>query len=93
MSIEIRPVTEEELPALLEVALYVFASSPSERERLRREQREGLGLRPEWTLAAFVDGRIATASACGPPAWSCHPSAITSSARTITQPTRGFGAG
>ena len=56
MSVEIRPVTADEMAEFGRVPSYVFADS-----RTPEEQAESPGaLQPEWTHAAFVDGRIAT---------------------------------
>lgn len=56
MAVEIRPLTEEELPELRQVASYAYADTPTDEERRSIPQ----ALRPEWTTCAFVDGRLAT---------------------------------
>lgn len=56
MAVEIRPLTEEELPELRQVASYAYADTRTDEERRSIPQ----ALRPEWTTCAFVDGRLAT---------------------------------
>lgn len=63
MAIEIRPITTEERDEFDALVFYVFAQSRSEWERSRNEPP---WLKPEETLAAFVDGRIATATGAFP---------------------------
>jgi predicted acetyltransferase len=55
VSIEIRPVAAEELAEFSALPSYVFADT-----RTAEEVQEQSLLLPEWTHAAFVDGRIAT---------------------------------
>jgi predicted acetyltransferase len=64
MSIEVRPVTETELPDLWDIPAYAFAVSREARERWREEGEARH--EPEWTLAAFVDGHMATSMAAYP---------------------------
>lgn len=56
MSIEIRPVTADEMAEFDRVPSYAFADNRTPEEL---KERPG-ALQPEWTHAAFVDGRIAT---------------------------------
>jgi predicted acetyltransferase len=62
MNTEIRPVTPEELPAFNAVSAYVFGSSQSGYGELDDPDAASpwVAVAPEHTLAAFVDGRIAT---------------------------------
>src|SRR5690606_34893031 len=62
MSIEIRQVTAAEMPAFNDVSAYVFGSSPHDFSILNDPMPASpwVPLPPEGTLAAFVDGRIAT---------------------------------
>ena len=62
MSIEIRACAEEEMSEFYRVPQYVFADNRSEEERALWTG----SLRPEWTTAAFVDGRLATSFATYP---------------------------
>jgi predicted acetyltransferase len=59
---DVRPVTEEEMEAFLAVPDYVFANNEPDEVRARRPSL----LRPDWTLAGFVDGRLATSFAAYP---------------------------
>ncbi len=63
MDIEIRPITTEEREEFDAVLSYVFAQSRSDWERYRNEPP---WVKPEHTLAAFVDGSIATATGAQP---------------------------
>jgi predicted acetyltransferase len=54
MNIEIRPCADrDELAELRRIAAYVFASENGMED-------ETAGLQPEWTICAFVDGRMAS---------------------------------
>lgn len=58
---EIRPLTAEEMPALDDMMVAVFAGEPpSEGERLSSR------LQPEWTLCGFEEGDLATTYAAFP---------------------------
>ena len=61
MSTEIRPVTADEMVEFGAVPSYAFADT-----RTPEETAEQNTLQPEWTHAAFVDGRIATSFAAYP---------------------------
>jgi len=56
MEVEIRPVRPEELDEFKRVASTALVESPARFE----------GIRPEWTLCAFEDGKLATAYAAWP---------------------------
>ncbi len=56
MTVDIRSLTDDELPELRRATSYAFADSRSDEERRSLPDP----LRPEWTTCAFVDGRLAT---------------------------------
>ncbi|MEE8337777.1 MAG: GNAT family N-acetyltransferase [Dehalococcoidia bacterium] len=59
MSVEIRALTADEMPELQKLGSYAFANNEDAPEN---EQT----LQPEWTLCAFVDGRLAASHAAYP---------------------------
>lgn len=60
MGVEIRQATEEELPEQRSVLSYVFASPDM------AGADSPATLRPEWSMCAFVDGRMATSGGAWP---------------------------
>ncbi len=61
LAFEIRPLTSEELPALDDMMVAVFAG-----EALPEGERMSSRLQPEWTLCGFEDGDLATTYAAYP---------------------------
>jgi predicted acetyltransferase len=61
MTVEIRPITADELPRFRENLRTGFSSPPRPQDAERPEP-----IRPEWTLCAFEDGELATTYAALP---------------------------